>query len=174
MEGKGLRAGRGSRIVSLLGCPDTNSPKGLASLCFQTATCQVVSAALPSPDAILALMRRPLLALLIVLAAIGVFAGGLAWLLDTPRPPAGAARCERLYLVLCSTCHGADGRGSWRAALFLIRPGNLADAAIIGRRSHEYLFDIIKHGGAAHGGARMPAFRATPPDQEIKGVLPHL
>src|SRR2546425_5573913 len=61
MEGKGLRAGRGSRIVSLLGCPDTNSPKGLASLCFQTATCQVVSAALPSPDAILALMRRPLL-----------------------------------------------------------------------------------------------------------------
>src|SRR2546425_12273894 len=91
MEGEGLRAGRGSRIVSLLGCPDTNSPKGLASLCFQTATCQVVSAALPSPDAILALMRRPLLALLIVLAAIGVFAGGLAWLLDTPRPPAGPA-----------------------------------------------------------------------------------
>ena len=69
----------------------------------------MVSAALPSPDAILALMRRPLLALLIVLAAIGVFAGGLAWLLDTPRPPAGAARGERLYLVLCSTCHGPRG-----------------------------------------------------------------
>src|SRR3989442_2290901 len=137
MEGKGLRAGRGSRIVSLLGCPDTNSPKGLASLCFQTATCQVVSAALPSPDAILALMRRPLLALLIVLAALGVFAGGLAWLLDTPRPPVGASSAERLYLGLCSTCHGADGHGSWRAALFLIRSGHLPHATPLGPPTHE-------------------------------------
>ena len=131
----------------------------------------MVSAALPFPDAILALMRRPLLALLIVLAAIGVFAGGLAWLLDTPRPPAGAARGERLYLVLCSTCHGADGRGSWRAALFLIRPGNLADAAIIGRRSDEYLFDIIKHGGAPIGRPGMPAFGATLRDDDIKELV---
>ena len=131
----------------------------------------MVSAALPFPDAILALMRRPLLALLIVLAAIGVFAGGLAWLLDTPRPPAGAARGEQLYLVLCSTCHGADGRGSWRAALFLIRPGNLADAAIIGRRSDDYLFDIIKHGGAPIGRPGMPGFGATLSDDDIKELV---
>ena len=96
----------------------------------------------------LAAMRRPLLALLIVLTAIGVFAGGLAWLLDTPRASPGASRAERLYLGLCSTCHGVDGRGSWRAALFLIRPGNLADGTTIGQRSDQYLFDIIKHGGS--------------------------
>jgi len=125
----------------------------------------------PFSDAILARMRRPLLALLIVLAALGVFAGGLAWLLDTPRPPAGASSAERLYLGLCSTCHGADGHGSWRAALFLIRPGTLGDGGAIGRRTDEYLFDIIKHGGAPIGRPGMPGFGATLGDADIKELV---
>jgi mono/diheme cytochrome c family protein len=112
-------------------------------------------------------MRRPLLALFIVLAAVGAFAGGLAWLLDTPRPPAGAPKAERLYLGLCATCHGSDGRGSWRAALFLVRPGNLSDAAAIARRSDQYLFDLIKHGGAPIGRPGMPAFGSTIGDDDI-------
>jgi mono/diheme cytochrome c family protein len=116
-------------------------------------------------------MRRPILALLIVLAAIGVFAGGLAWLLDTPRPPVGASSAERLYLGLCSTCHGGDGRGSWRATLFLIRPGNLADTTRIGRRSDEYLFDIIRHGGAPIGRPGMPGFGATLRDADIRELV---
>jgi mono/diheme cytochrome c family protein len=122
-------------------------------------------------DAILAAMRRPLLALVIVLAAVGAFAGGLAWLLDTPRPAAGAPAAERLYLGLCSTCHGVDGRGSWRAALFLIRPGNLADGGAVGRRSDEYLFDIIKHGGAPIGRPGMPGFGAALGDADIKELV---
>lgn len=131
----------------------------------------MVSGAPTFRDAILAAMRRPLLALMIVLAAIGVFVGGLAWLLDTPRPAAGASPAERLYLGLCSTCHGADGHGSWRAALFLIRPGNLADGASIGRRSDEYLFDIIKHGGAPIGRPGMPGFGATLSDADITELV---
>src|SRR5258708_29351391 len=127
----------------------------------------------PFSDAIVARMRRPLLALLIVLAALGVFAGGLAWLLDTPRPPAGASSAERLYLGLCSTCHGADGHGSWRAALFLIRPGNLADATRIRRRTDEYLFDIIKHGGAPIGRPGTPRIGATPAAPAIHGLARH-
>jgi len=119
-------------------------------------------------DAILAAMRRPLAALVIVLAAVGALAGGLAWLLDTPRVPPGAPQAERLYLGLCATCHGPDGRGSWRAALFLVRPGNLADGEQIGRRSDQYLFDIIKHGGAPIGRPGMPAFGATISDAEIE------
>ena len=115
-------------------------------------------------------MRRPLLALLIVLAGIGTFTGGLAWLLDTPRPPAGASSAERLYTGLCSTCHGPDGRGSWRAALFLIRPGNLADGDVV-RRSDEYLVDIIKHGGSPIGRPGMPGFGATLSDAEIKELV---
>ena len=123
------------------------------------------------PGAILAAMRRPLLALVVVLAAIGAFTGGLAWLLDTPKPRAGAPKAERLYLGLCATCHGPDGRGSWRAALFLVRPGKLHDAAAIERRSDQYLFDIIKHGGAPIGRPGMPAFGSTLSDQEIAELV---
>ncbi|PYN36053.1 MAG: hypothetical protein DME01_09675 [Candidatus Rokuibacteriota bacterium] len=116
-------------------------------------------------------MRRPLLALVVVLAAIGAFTGGLAWLLDTPKPRAGAPKAERLYLGLCATCHGPDGRGSWRAALFLVRPGKLHDAAAIEQRSDQYLFDIIKHGGAPIGRPGMPAFGSTLSDQEIAELV---
>lgn len=116
-------------------------------------------------------MRRPLLALLVVLAAIGAFTGGLAWLLDTPRPPAGAPRGQKLYLGLCATCHGSDGRGSWRAALFLVRPGDLADPVALGRRSDPYLFDLVKHGGAPIGRPGMPAFGSTINDDEIAEVV---
>jgi len=116
-------------------------------------------------------MRRPFLALLVVLAVIGGFTGGLAWLLDTPKPPAGAPKGQRLYLGLCATCHGPDGRGSWRAALFLVRPGNLADAATMDRRSDSYLFDLIRHGGAPIGRPGMPAFGSTLNDDEIAEVV---
>ena len=111
-------------------------------------------------------MRRPLLVLAVAIAAMAIVTGGLAWLLDTPKPPAGADRAERLYLAFCATCHGSDGRGSWRAALFLVRPGNLADPALR-RRSDQYLFDLIKHGGAAIGRPGMPAFGSTLNDADI-------
>jgi len=53
----------------------------------------------PFYDAILARMRRPLLALLIVLAALGVFAGGLAWLADGPLRVPGVIRDRQVILV---------------------------------------------------------------------------
>jgi mono/diheme cytochrome c family protein len=117
---------------------------------------------------ILAAMRRPLAALAVAIVTVGVFTGGLAWLLDTPRPSPGATREERLYLTLCSTCHGVDGRGSWRAALFLVRPGNLADRERMRQLSDEYLFDLIKHGGAPIGRPGMPAFGTTLSDDDIR------
>ena len=119
-------------------------------------------------------MRRPVAALVIVLAAVGVLTGGLAWLLDTPKVPRGAPRAERLYLGLCATCHGSDGRGSWRAALFLVRPGNLADGERLGRRSDQYLVDIIKHGGAPIGRPGMPAFGSTISDEEIEELARYI
>ena len=116
-------------------------------------------------------MRRPVAALVIVLAAVGAFTGGLAWLLDGPKMRPGAPKSERLYLGLCATCHGVDGLGSWRAALFLVRPGSLADGEGLGRRSDQYLFDIIKHGGAPIGRPGMPAFGATISDAEIDELV---
>jgi mono/diheme cytochrome c family protein len=116
-------------------------------------------------------MRRPFLALAVALAAIGALTGGLAFLLDTPKPPRGAPKAERLYLGLCATCHGSDGRGSWRAALFMVRPGRLDDAATLDRRTDQYLFDLVKHGGAPIGRPGMPGFGSTLTDSEIAELV---
>src|SRR5258705_12506876 len=76
----------------------------------------------PFSDAILARMGRPLLALLIVLAALGVFAGGLAWLLDTPRPPAGGSSARRVFPGPCSTGDAAGGDRSRGGGRFPLPP----------------------------------------------------
>lgn len=116
-------------------------------------------------------MRRALLVLALALAGLGLFAGGLAWVLNDPRPPAGASRGERLYVSFCAGCHGVDGRGSWRAALFLIRPGDLTTAA---NQPDRYVFDIIKHGGASIGRPGMPAFGAQLSDEDIRTLAAYL
>ena len=118
-------------------------------------------------------MRRPAIALVVILLAVGVFAGSLAWLLDTPKLPPGASRVERLYLGLCATCHGSDGRGSWRAALFLIRPGTLTEVAQSGL-TDQYRFDIIKLGGAPLGRPGMPAFGASLSDDDIRALVAYI
>ena len=120
-------------------------------------------------SATLGAMRRSAIALVVILLGVGVFAGSLAWLLDTPKPPAGASHDERLYLGLCATCHGGHGRGTWRAALFLIRPGKLVEAAR-SQPSEQDLFDIIKHGGAPLGRPGMPAFGASLSDDPVRHV----
>ena len=119
-------------------------------------------------------MRRPALALIVILLGLGLFVGGLAWLLDTPKPPPGTPRVARLYLGLCATCHGEDGRGSWRATLFLIRPGDLADSARMAGHSDQYLADIIKNGGAPIGRPGMPAFGGALSDEDIRALVAYV
>jgi mono/diheme cytochrome c family protein len=116
-------------------------------------------------------MRRPLIVLVIVLAGVGLFAGGLAWLLDTPPAPVGASRGAHLYHGFCVPCHGVDGRGSWRAILFMRRPGDLADGVRMRQHSDQYLFDIVKHGGANFGRPGMPAFGYQLGDPEIRELV---
>jgi mono/diheme cytochrome c family protein len=119
-------------------------------------------------------MGRPAVALIVILLGLGLFVGGLAWVLDTPKPPPGTPRIARLYLGLCATCHGADGRGSWRATLFLIRPGNLADSARMAGHTDRYLADIIQNGGAPIGRPGMPAFGGSLSDDDIRALVAHL
>jgi mono/diheme cytochrome c family protein len=116
-------------------------------------------------------VRRALLVLALALGGLGLFAGGLAWVLNDPRPPAGASRGERLYVTFCAGCHGLDGRGSWRAALFLIRPGDLT---AVTDQPDQYVFDIIKHGGASIGRPGMPAFGAQLSDDDIRALVAYL
>jgi mono/diheme cytochrome c family protein len=119
-------------------------------------------------------MRRPLLVLAIALAVVGAFTGGLAWLLTDPAPPPGAPRAQRLYLRFCAECHGVDGRGAWRATLFFLRPGDLTDPARLAGGSDRYLFDVIKHGGAAIGRPGMPAFGAQLNDADIESLVAYV
>jgi len=119
-------------------------------------------------------MRRPVLVLAVAIASVAILTGGLAWLLDTPKPPPGADRAARLYYAFCASCHGTDGKGSWRAALFLVRPGNLADRERLRARSHDYLFDLIKHGGAPIGRPGMPAFGSTLSDDDLKLLVQYV
>jgi len=119
-------------------------------------------------------MRRSIVALVIAIGGVGAFAGGAAWLLTDPRPPAGASRGERLYYAYCIECHGRDGRGSWRAALFLLRPGNLADKSRMSTHSDQYLFDIIKNGGSPLGRPGMPAFGYHLTDDDLKALIAYI
>src|SRR5215510_12761478 len=114
-------------------------------------------------------MRRSIVALVAAIVGVGAFTGGAAWLLTDPRPPAGASRGARLYYAYCIECHGVDGRGSWRAALFLLKPGDLAQRSR--GESDRYLFDIIRQGGAPIGRPGMPAL--DPQQDQLLALLPH-
>jgi cytochrome c oxidase cbb3-type subunit 3 len=117
-------------------------------------------------------VRHAVVILGAVIVGIGIFTGGLAWLLTDPRPPAGASRGERLYYAYCAQCHGVDGRGSWRAALFLLRPGDLAERSR--GESDRYLFDIIKQGGSPIGRPGMPAFGYQMTDADIEALVAYI
>ena len=117
-------------------------------------------------------MRRALVMLGAAIVGIGIFTAGLAWLLTDPRPPAGASRGERLYYAYCVECHGVDGRGSWRAALFLLKPGDLAQRNR--GESDRYLFDIIKQGGSPTGRPGMPAFGYQMTDSDIETLVKYI
>lgn len=106
---------------------------------------------------------------LLILNAI-VFA--VFW--PAPTLPPNAPRDQRLYLERCATCHGVGGNGSWRATLFLIRPGNLADRSRMAGLPDQYLFDIIKHGGSPLGKPGMPGFSFHFSDGEIHELVRYL
>jgi mono/diheme cytochrome c family protein len=117
-------------------------------------------------------MRRPVVALAVAILAIGALTGGLAWLLDTPKPPPGADRARRLYYAFCAECHGVDGRGSWRAALFLVRPGDLSKTSPT--LPDQYIGDLIRHGGSPIGRPGMPAFGSRLSDDDIALLVRHV
>lgn len=114
---------------------------------------------------------------LLVLAALGVVAVNvivvIAFLPD-PAPPPNASPVERLYFLHCVTCHGTRGTGSWRATFFLMRPGNLADVRRMATLPDQYLFDLVKHGGAPLGKPGMPGFGFHLSDAEIRELVAYV
>jgi mono/diheme cytochrome c family protein/pimeloyl-ACP methyl ester carboxylesterase len=109
----------------------------------------------------------------------------LVWLLDDllgmrprssldPPPPPGAPRSQQLYIRFCASCHGLHGGGSWRSTLLLIRPGNLADRSRMQALTDQYLFDLVKQGGAPVGKPGMPAFGFHLTDAEIGELVAYV
>jgi len=114
--------------------------------------------------------------LLVILApTLLLLAGSVLAVLFLPHPvPKTATAVQRAYLTRCASCHGANGRGSWRATLFFIRPGDLTDRDAMSRLSDDYLFGLIKNGGATIGKPGMPAFGYHLTDAEIRALVAHV
>ena len=104
--------------------------------------------------------------------AIVMLVGSVLVMLFVPHPvPRTATGGQRLYLAYCATCHGADGHGSWRAWLFLMRPGDLGDPRLVDALGDEYLMTLIKNGGATLGKPGMPAFGYHLSDEQVREVV---
>ena len=114
--------------------------------------------------------------ILVVLGpALLMVIGSVLVMLLVPHPvPKTATGGQRLYLAHCATCHGADGRGSWRATIFLMRPGDLTDPGLMDRLPDQYVFDLVKDGGAMIGKPGMPSFGYHLKDDEIREVVRYL
>jgi mono/diheme cytochrome c family protein len=114
--------------------------------------------------------------ILVILAPTLLLLGGsLLALLFLPHPvPKNATPMQRLYLSNCATCHGANGHGSWRATIFLIRPKDLTDRQAMAQLSDEYLLNLIKNGGATIGKPGMPAFGYHLTDDQIRALVAYV
>ena len=114
--------------------------------------------------------------ILVILAPTLLLLGGsLLALLFLPHPvPKNATPAQRLYLSNCATCHGANGHGSWRATIFLIRPKDLTDREAMAQLSDEYLLNLIKNGGATIGKPGMPAFGYHLTDDQIRVLVAYV
>ena len=88
--------------------------------------------------------------------------------------PALAAR--DIYMKWCSGCHGPSGAGDGPNARYLpVKPAAHRDAAAMGARPDDSLFDAIAGGGAIMGKSpRMPAFAGTLTSAEIRSLVGYI
>jgi mono/diheme cytochrome c family protein len=116
-------------------------------------------------------MRARWLLIIVGPALVLLIGSGFA-LFFLPHPvPKNATPAQRVYLASCAECHGANGRGSWRATLLLVPPPDLALPHALAPLSDQYLFDLIKGGGAVIGKPGMPAFGYHLSDEQIREVV---
>lgn len=83
---------------------------------------------------------------------------------------------EVLYEVYCAQCHGlkGDGRGI-NAPSMTTEPADHTDASLMGEKTDQELFEIIKFGGKAGAlSGLMPRWEGNLSDQEIKDLVSYL
>ena len=79
------------------------------------------------------------------------------------------------YQSHCASCHGAGGKGDgWTAWLYRLKMRDLTDAAFVQTLRDDYMFQIIKHGGASLGKPGMPSWSQELDDREIRDLVVHI
>ena len=79
------------------------------------------------------------------------------------------------YQSQCAACHGSSGKGDgWRAWLFRLKMRDFTDSAYMQTLSDEYLFQIIKQGGASLGKPGMPSWGQELTDREIQVLVVYI
>ncbi len=87
-----------------------------------------------------------------------------------------AAKGEATYKTMCSSCHGDKGDGAGPAGAALNpHPTNFTDPANAERLTDEYVYKVIKEGGAAVGkSALMIAWGAALKDDQLRDVAAYV
>ena len=83
-----------------------------------------------------------------------------------------AAKGEAHYKTLCIACHGEKGDGNGPAgAAMNPKPGSFTDPANSERITGEWVYKMVKNGGAANGKSpMMVAWSGALNDQQIRDV----
>ena len=81
-----------------------------------------------------------------------------------------------LFAGKCAPCHGTQGKGDGPYSLSeSIRPRDLSRGELLSMRTDEFLFDVIKNGGASVGlSEAMPPSGRSMSDEEMKNVVQYV
>lgn len=107
-----------------------------------------------------------------LLAVFAMIAVGVAGAQGKGDPAKGKAS----YDQLCTSCHGPAGKGDGAAAAALNpKPKDLSSKAILNGLKDDFLFRVIKDGGASvQQSPLMPPWGATMKDDEIRNVIAYI
>ena len=94
----------------------------------------------------------------------------------TVAAPADVQTGRQLYGTHCATCHGDSGKGDGpSAAAFATKAFDLTDGRVMNTLPDDFLVDIVRDGGPAHGLApTMPPFNRTLSEIQIRQVVAYV
>jgi mono/diheme cytochrome c family protein len=112
------------------------------------------------------------LTLACVVAALHVWAGGGVTSAADPEVAAG----QKIYATHCAACHGESGKGDGpSAAGFATKAFDLTDGRLLNTLPDQFLVEVIRDGGPAHGLApTMPPFNRTLSAEQIDQVVAYV
>ncbi len=102
----------------------------------------------------------------------GILFLGFTFSVDAADLVAGKAK----YDQMCTSCHGATGKGDGVAAAALNpKPRNLSDKVYMAKRTDADLLKVIKNGGPALGlSSSMPPWGSSLSDADINNIVAYI